>query len=146
VCPSQQAAARYSRPAAHRLVESRLRLPDTIVLHERTRWNRRLLYYRVSNIIISLSLSLLESAENSVDASMCYIADYGITSCGRMFLIPTHFLEFLLKVKLAVLNNDKIYFPLELFKIICRIRESPLRGYIKVNSQIRKILPLILLM
>jgi len=41
-----------------------------------------------------------------------------------MFLIPTHFLEFLLKVKLAVLNNDKIYFPLELFKIICRIRES----------------------
>lgn len=33
--PSQRAAARYSRPAAC-LVESRLRLPDMIVLHERS--------------------------------------------------------------------------------------------------------------
>ena len=80
--------------------------------------------YQISTIFlffflfVSLLLSWRISREISVGASMCYIADYSITSCGRLFLISIHFLQFLLRMKLVVLSNNKINFLLELFKIV----------------------------
>lgn len=61
--PSQRAAGSLlARPAAHRLVESRLRLPNTIVVHERAgRSSRTLILLRIKYRHLPFSLSFCSS-------------------------------------------------------------------------------------